>query len=102
VSLARQLAHRGIDAAKIKVLVVEDDEELRRMLVEGLESDGAEVWDVANGALAERLLFEDGVSSSPPPSRKRASRSEPPSMVSRCSCCSSLPCETRSLRPTRW
>jgi len=47
-------------AARIKVLVVEDDDELRRTLVEALESDGASVWDACNGAVAERILFDDG------------------------------------------
>jgi len=47
-------------AAKTKVLVVEDDDELRRTLVEALESDGASVWGACNGVVAERILFDDG------------------------------------------
>ena len=46
--------------ARTKVLIVEDDDELRRVLVEALEGDGAEVWDACNGAVAERILFDDG------------------------------------------
>ena len=59
MSAAAQFAHRA-KAAKTKVLLVEDDDELRRVLVEALESDGAEVWNACNGAVAERILFDDG------------------------------------------
>jgi len=44
----------------MKVLVVEDDDELRRTLVEALESDGAAVWNACNGVVAERMLFDEG------------------------------------------
>lgn len=59
MSGAAQLAYRA-KAARTRVLIVEDDDELRRVLVEALESDGAEVWDAGNGAIAERMLFDDG------------------------------------------
>lgn len=42
------------------MLVVEDDDELRRTLVESLESDGSAVWEACNGVVAERILFDDG------------------------------------------
>ncbi|HSO38071.1 MAG TPA: response regulator, partial [Labilithrix sp.] len=58
-SAAARFASRA-STARTKVLIVEDDADLRRMLVEALESDGAEVWDACDGAVAERMLFDDG------------------------------------------
>jgi len=59
VSGAAYFAYRAT-APRVKVLVVEDDDDLRRTLVEALESDGSDVWDACNGVVAERILFDDG------------------------------------------
>ena len=57
MSAAVPLAFRS-RLSRTRVLIVEDNDELRSVLVEALQGDGADVWDACNGAEAERILFD--------------------------------------------
>ena len=53
------LGHRRMNAAPIKVLVIDDEPPIRKLLRMGLSTQGYEILEASNGKIALELLAQD-------------------------------------------